>query len=560
MEEMRENEEIGNEVDIISIISYKKDQKVASNEYSMKEEDDILKNEIDYKSMCISTQKNSTENLQLLTICSETNVNITQNKKPNSVTSNSLVINREEVIINQVPEYNINKNTISNTNECQITNSPLTLDAAITPITTPVKRSAKNKINNQNNEILPEIYSKTDIIQKKCSAIQNFDNFSSTNNFNTCKTRNQVNSFLPPGMQIDTGIGNTNQINREKLILNRIESARKNVNLNHRIHSGGNFFGGYIHANRIKVPGENGICGGINNYSICTNNHMGGPIINSSNRINGNYNANFDNNIDILSKKFNRAIGKADYLLEQLSNSGDSNNKFQRIKNEVDSYNENYCNRKSRPANSSSSIINSFQNHSFDFQKSANNQTLFDNAFNIRDEMLEKQVQTLCNNNKNNDNNVAEKIIQKKTKNFNYTRESNLSIVNSNQLEIKKVLVDVQINTQLDNSNDKSEKNVDSLEISQTKLNHKENFNQVTDLEKVAKTLEKKIETIDLDEKLKESDSVEVEEVEIRRRSIIDPELVEVDFYVNGGKLKSSFSILNILLSRWSGIPIVSKL
>ncbi|KAH8582039.1 uncharacterized protein ELE39_003198 [Cryptosporidium sp. chipmunk genotype I] len=554
VEKMCENEKMRNEVVLIPDISNKEDPKVFLNDYTVKEEEDILKNESNCELMFTSTQKNDSESSHLFTVCTGTNVNIIHHKKLNSATSNSLAINKEEVVINQISESNKRKNTISNTNECQITNSPLTLEAEITPITTPVNRNFKNRVKNKNNEGFQEIHSKTDLIQRNYSIIQSVDHFSSTHNFDTCKTRNQLNSFLPPGMQIDAGIGNINQMNREELILNRIESARKNVNLNHRIYSGGNFFGGCIQGNRAKISGEGGICAGIGNYSICTNNHAGGTIINSIGRINGNYNASFDNNIDILSKKFNRVIGKADYLLEQLSNNGDPNIKFQRVKNEADSYNENPFNRKSRLSNSSSSLINSLQYHPFDFQKSTNSQVLLDNTFNIRNVIVEKQAQVPYNSN-------ADQTNQKNSKNFNYSRESNLSIVNSNDVEIKKVFVDVQINTHLDNSNDEVEQNVEPLEIPQTKSNHKESLEQVVDSEKVQEPLEKGLQTVDFDEKLRESNSFEeVEEVEIRRRSIIDPELIEVDFYVNGGKLKSSFSILNILLSRWSGIPIVSKL
>ncbi|KAJ1612453.1 hypothetical protein OJ252_1262 [Cryptosporidium canis] len=565
-------EEISSEIDKIPIDSCSKYDNLEQplDDVVFNDESDLINEEEGCIPVCISAQDIVNETSQSLTVCTEANVSITQQMDSTLEISNSWSTSHMEVEItsNQDVEKSRDKISNFNTGEYQIANSSLTLETFITPaIATPVARHHNLKTGVVDNENVQDMHPKTDLIQRNRSISTNNNISSVDNHFNTCNTRHHATSFLPPGMQIGTtGMGNISQVNKEELILNRIESARKNVNFNCRVHSGGTLMGGSIHGiGRARIPGSRGGISGIpNSYNICPNNYANGVMVNSSNVLNGASHIGIESNyhINLLSKRFNRIIGKTDYLLEQLSNNADINFKFNKnLKDPEDDFGDRLAQR-SRAAASSSSLsscsdpYNMFSNFKgSSLQVGSNNhQMAFDNAFNIKGQIVDQHAKILLSAKDEQDNKV---IIPK---NFNYTRESNLSIVDNSETMISKNCVDVQVDAQLDMELDDSDKGVkEPVEASDGQYDSADESDD--DKVVVGDSGGGELQTVDFDVKLVGSETQEdIEEVEVRRRSIIDPELVEIDFYVNGGRLKSSFSILNIIFSRWSGMPIISKL
>lgn len=528
---------------------------------------------------------NVEENSQLFTVCAETNVSIIQSMDLRPKGSlNSLGVDREEVAITQFPLEQSSRGSGSGLNAngagCQMKSSPLTLETCITPVIRNFSIGEKSHDDCNFQEPRP----KTDVIQRNC-----LFKSGNSNSFNTCKANNYANSFLPSGMQIGPGTGNIiDQMNKEELILSRIESARRNVGFNYRgeVHSAGGggghrFLGGGciqgVGCGKARVLG-----GG------------GGLLVNlgGGNGIGGSHNVGLDNgyNIDLLSKRFNRVIGKADYLLEQLSTNSDvrgGKGGGGRIltdgrrcgggddddDDDVVVINSGKRGRVLGSGGSSSLISSSCSSDHYDVysgfyinsngtnknktisrsrssSRGGNNpkMVVLDNVLSVGGhsglvgQQQHAQPQSiLCSVGVGQESMSRGETLRS----FDYTRESNLSIVGGNY------------------GGDASSAITDKVQADEAVL-------QLCDLSGVDADEQESVDQgwcdVDRAEDSGESErTVDFEVGELgsegrRRRSVIDPELVEIDFYVDGGRLKGSFSILNIILSRWSGIPTVSKL
>lgn len=522
---------------------------------------------------CVSARLNDSEDgSKLFTVCAETNVSITQSTSLRlSERSNPLGVNREEVVITQqVPlEQSIGNSSSSlSMDGCQMvtSSSPLTLETCITASTPPVARdfSAGEKTYYNESADFQDPRSKTDLIQR--NGLYRSGN---PNSFNTCRTRNYANSFLPPGMQIGSCVGGNivDQVNKEELILSRIESARRSVGFNYRVHmtgGGHHFLGGCVQGVGCNRGGGM-LTNAGGNCGTGWSHHVG---------VDNGY------NIELLSKRFNRVIGKADYLLEQLGSNSDI--RFGKGGGRSVADGGQCCGngsligsgKRGRVLTDCSSSFHSLNPHhevySGFYKKNSSS------SISVRPKMVVLDDKVLSAGGRDRMVDGGQRHVSQSQsflfgvlggrevnregetqRSFDYTRESNLSIVNGNDSGdvsaiVKKVFVDVQVDTtQLDDLsgggvNDEQDESLGQgwCESSVEDDHHPDGAER----------------TVDFDvDGLEVSDSCEGEEM-MRRRSVIDPELVEIDFYVNGGKLKSSFSILNIILSRWSGMPIVSKL
>ncbi|KAH8740700.1 hypothetical protein FG386_002662 [Cryptosporidium ryanae] len=330
-------------------------------------------------------------------------------------------------------------------------------------------------------------------------------------------------SFIPSN--IKTNISNFNSrydgINKELMILNRIETTRKNVNLN----------------NKMNLYKNN------NQFSVY-NNHYTNLNINDSHNNNNINNAVNCVNIDLLSNRFNRIIGKTDFLLEQLNNC-DSNNNNKHLNygklREMKYIKERNANklfsnqRPFSPYSNHNSIDSPGVLNKLEYNKV--NQFINQDSINNTDnnktclELSKESCLSIINVNCNDDN-------------YSSGNENNADV----ETEIKNIQVlEIQMN-------DKGDKNLDSAAAILSDENNKYDDHDHID----HKDIRHKNFNASSAVETKKRDYIN--ENKGLNGSLFDPELTEIDFYLNENKSINSFSIMNIILSKWSGIPTISRL
>ncbi|KAF7458271.1 hypothetical protein HWI79_1180 [Cryptosporidium felis] len=491
------------------------------------------------------------ESTQKLSVCNETNVNIT-------LTRSGCNMNHEKVDLLEASCSKIPKEE---------------------EVSTPV---IKRKSVNYENHVFDSDYArpKTDIA-KRTSSIY-YENVSLGSSFDTYGIeQSKANSFFPTSMY-DRNMQGSNQVNnREEFILSRIESARKNVGINNKTHTGS-----FFQARHLS-QGSRGVYG-------CHGQHLA----ERSRGVGGACGVNLDHcNINLLSKKFNQIIGKTDYLLEQLNCNGiirGNTSSDDSLENPNGQFNLSiHGNRQNSDINcggasssgvmkvaipySSSSSISTFSSSSSSFASSFSSYALtnlqnrpikLDNIFSITSRNANgRSVNLLRTSNTEEGENQKltsemSKYQEELSRNFDYAKVSDLSILGENP-QYEKVLVETLIDTplkgnlkvgvhecvqgnELSTHNKASEEREEKVEaeIFASNLNIKPEIALNGDVEQKCMTKEKR----ESEKKLGKIGN-----------SVIDPELVEVDFYVNEDKLVNSFSLFNAILGKWSGIPIISR-
>ncbi|KAH7649889.1 hypothetical protein FG379_001733 [Cryptosporidium bovis] len=478
--------------------------------------------------------------LNMFSVCNEININIRNEISNKNISLEKKVQDR----IDKYPENSI-KNNNSNKNSVTLE----VIDDMITPIIRQIKNRSKCD---------------RDYERQQNSETNNRSEFYRVESGLYYKNSNHT-SFIPSNTRTDGNIviARDNNINKELMILNRIETTRKNVNLNNKI----------------------SVCKNNNQFFVCNNQ--------SPHHSSNNYNNNIINhvNIDLLSDKFNRIIGKTDFLLEQLNSYDNNINNNNHYNNSYKDFNyrkpngirqnseknnikllisnqKKYLSYLANKSNSSSSKINKLESERMNELINEDSCTNINRMNKTRLELSKESCLSIISENNQDDNTdinsktINTKVIDNQT-NSHDDKSSNkiITVLNNNDNDIfsnnicnKNDNIDLN-HIFIDVSSIKSDKNVD------VNIN---NDNIVCNSDNVIVNSNNDNSNNNNNNNTQSVDSIKEKDFTIENKgfnsTLFDPELTEMDFYLNENRYINSFSIMNIILSKWSGIPTISRI